>query len=462
VASSELTWHPAPLPAGRPAYQALADVIATDIAGLRLRAGDRLPTHRALARALGVTVGTVARGYAEAERRGLLSGEVGRGTFVRAAFGLSGGSGPGLADLAHLHPPGGPGLDTAALLAETLRAVATDPVAVRRAVDTEDGDAPAHRAAAAAYVAHGDLRPAAEQVILTAGAQHALTACLAALAGPGAPVATAVLTNPGLLAAARTLGHPVVAVAADADGMLPDALADVLRDGSVRVVHVQPTLHNPTARTMPAARRAALAGACQAAGAWLIEEDPLGPLAATRPEALATLAPATTCHIASAAKVLAPGLRVGVLTVPAAAVGRLAGAVRATAWLAAPLLAEVLTRWVGDGTARAVADARRAAATARHGDALARLAAHPPTGAADAPMLWLALPEPWTAATFTRAARGAGVLVSAGAEYAAARTAEAEAVRVGLNAGVDDTRLHAALDALATLLADGPPVEDLA
>src|ERR1700754_3596030 len=66
-----------------PRYVAIADVLANDIASGRLKAGDRLPTHRELAWKLGVTVGTVTRAYAEAERRGLISGEVGRGTFIR-------------------------------------------------------------------------------------------------------------------------------------------------------------------------------------------------------------------------------------------------------------------------------------------------------------------------------------------------------------------------------------------
>ena len=50
----------------------------------------RLPTHRDLAYRLGVTVGTISRAYSEAERRGLIGGEVGRGTFVRQPVPASG------------------------------------------------------------------------------------------------------------------------------------------------------------------------------------------------------------------------------------------------------------------------------------------------------------------------------------------------------------------------------------
>src|SRR5512136_598650 len=68
-----------------PRYRAIADALAEAVRGGSLPVGTRLPTHRDLAWQLRVTVGTVSRAYAEAERRGLISGEVGRGTFVRGA-----------------------------------------------------------------------------------------------------------------------------------------------------------------------------------------------------------------------------------------------------------------------------------------------------------------------------------------------------------------------------------------
>src|ERR1700730_1747447 len=76
------------LPRGQrsgPIYQAIADQIGREIESGRMKPGMQLPTQRSLARQLGVTLTTVTRAYEEAQRRGLLSGEVGRGTFVRPA-----------------------------------------------------------------------------------------------------------------------------------------------------------------------------------------------------------------------------------------------------------------------------------------------------------------------------------------------------------------------------------------
>ena len=66
-----------------PRYRRIADAIAADVGQGHLQAGSRMPTQRDLAWRLGLTVGTVTRAYAEAERRGLNTGEVGRGTYVR-------------------------------------------------------------------------------------------------------------------------------------------------------------------------------------------------------------------------------------------------------------------------------------------------------------------------------------------------------------------------------------------
>src|SRR2546427_10574391 len=73
-------WAPDLTKRAGPRYRAIADALADDVRAGRLKEGTRLPTHRDLAGTLRVTVGTISRADAEAERRGLIRGEVGRGT----------------------------------------------------------------------------------------------------------------------------------------------------------------------------------------------------------------------------------------------------------------------------------------------------------------------------------------------------------------------------------------------
>src|SRR5436190_22311099 len=123
------SWAPEIRQRKGPRYLAIAEVLAEDAGAGRLRPGARLPTHRELADHLGLTVGTVTRAYAEAARRNLISGEVGRGTFLRgpaARFATARGAGaadPGLIDLSANHPPTGPGDGEAVALSRALKAL---------------------------------------------------------------------------------------------------------------------------------------------------------------------------------------------------------------------------------------------------------------------------------------------------------------------------------------------------
>ena len=78
-------WVPHYSDLAQPVYLMIADALEQDIGSGRLTAGDRLPTLKDLAESLNVTPGTIGRAYDEAAKRGLVVGEVGRGTFVRAA-----------------------------------------------------------------------------------------------------------------------------------------------------------------------------------------------------------------------------------------------------------------------------------------------------------------------------------------------------------------------------------------
>ena len=78
-------WAPQLSRLGKPRYLAIADAIAEDIRSGKLAPSERLPPQRKLARRLDIDFTTVARGYVEAQRRGLIESRVGQGTFVRAS-----------------------------------------------------------------------------------------------------------------------------------------------------------------------------------------------------------------------------------------------------------------------------------------------------------------------------------------------------------------------------------------
>ncbi|MFO1056063.1 MAG: PLP-dependent aminotransferase family protein [Dongiaceae bacterium] len=454
-------WQPdiSALPGSR--YVAIAEALAQDIEAGRLRAGDRLPTHRDLAYRLGVTVGTVTRAYNEAARRGLVGGEVGRGTYVRdhqrtvvpslLAEPALPGDGGGVIDFSvNMSVPA----EGERLLATTLAQLAGEPGLGALLGYQPHRGAARHRAAGAAWLSRRGLSVEAERVIVTAGGQHAMLTVFAGLTKPGDLVLTEALTYPGMKSLAGMLQLRLQGIAMDADGLLPEALEAACRAGNPRALYCMPHLQNPTGSQMPVARREAIAAIASAHGVAIVEDDVYGFLGEALP-ALSSLAPDIGYYLTSTSKSLAPGLRIGYLTTPPGRQGAFVGAVRTSTWMAAPLMAEIATRWIEDGTADRLAADARAEASARQATARAALAgwrwlAHP-TGFHG----WLELPEPWRAEDLTAAARACGVLVAPASAFAVGRPA-AEAIRICLCATPSRAQLQRGLATVAELLASGP------
>src|SRR6266566_8522664 len=89
-----MDWAPTLADREGPLYQRIVDALSVDIASGRLRRGQQLPTHRALAKALGIDLTTATRAYAEARQRGLTEARVGQGTFVAESMSHRHAAGP--------------------------------------------------------------------------------------------------------------------------------------------------------------------------------------------------------------------------------------------------------------------------------------------------------------------------------------------------------------------------------
>jgi DNA-binding transcriptional MocR family regulator len=134
---------------------------------------------------------------------------------------------------------------------------------------------------------------------------------------------------------------------------------------------------------------------------------------------------------------------------------RIAAAIRGTTWMAAPLMAEIASRWIQDGTAETILARKRKEAAARYRIAKKALDGFAVQAHPEAYHLWLSLPKPWRAESYVEAARRAGVAVTSASAFAVGRTASPEAVRLCLGARDHDELLRA-VSRLAALLAGSP------
>ena len=448
-------WTPRALSGDSPVYLAIADTIAEDVASGRLRPGAQLPTHRELAHVLGVDLTTVTRGYAEARRRGLLLGRVGRGTFVRGHVPTAAET-DAVADLSlNLPPLLDPDLPAQALTA-TLEELSKSLDVGSLLKYQDNAGMELHRQAGASWVSQRVPDPDPDKLVVTNGAQHAISVLLSTLSSPGDVVLTEELTYPAFRSAAEHLSLKVRGLAMDKDGITVDAFRRACKAGA-RLLYVTPTLQNPTTISMPSSRRAAVARIAREFDVRVIEDDVYGILVDAAPPPFATHAPERTYFLSSLTKAVAGGLRIGYVLCPTTAdAERVAAGVRVSTWMAPPLMAHIASRWVRSRTAREILRANRAEATRRQTLAKRLLSGFSWHATRFSYHGWLELPAGWTTAEFVAQARRANVAVTPSDAFAVSGRWEPAAVRLSLTALRNRDDLEDALGRIARLLELGP------
>ncbi|MGE0724283.1 MAG: PLP-dependent aminotransferase family protein [Alphaproteobacteria bacterium] len=441
-----------------PRYRAIADALADDIRLGRVAPGTRLPTHRDLAWKLGLTVGTITRAYAEAERRGLIAGEVGRGTYVRGAapadvaISYAQIETP-LIDLS-LNFPTIAGHEH--MLAQALRRLAERNDLAELLPYQPHGGRPGDREAGARWIGRSGLEVAPDRVAVTAGGQHGIVAAFTACAASGDSILVESLTYPGAKAAAQMLGLKLIGVPLDDHGLQPDAFAALARTSGAKALYCMPTLHNPTAAVMPPDRRRAVAEIAARHGIAVIEDDCYGFLVPDAPPPIMALGIAEGVFITSLSKSMAAGQRIGYLTATGTRFERTLQGIRATMWMANPIAAVIASDWIRDGTADRLVEERRAEAAARQAMVLDALPdARGPAGATSY-HVWLRLPEPWRAHELVAEARRRGVAVTPPSAFAVTRHAAPDAIRICYGAAANRDELAKGLSILTGLIAEGP------
>jgi DNA-binding transcriptional MocR family regulator len=457
-----MDWLPTITDRTGPLYLRIVDALAADIGGGRLRRGQILPTHRALATALGIDLTTVTRAYAEARERGLTEARVGRGTFVAetaAEIHL-----PPLAraeiDLSMNLPPQPAEADLDGRVARGIAALAREVGLARYLTYRPAGGSEEERAVAAAWLRARLPGIDGRRLVISAGTQAALAALLGSLARPGDAVITEALTYPGFRAAAALFGLTVIGVPMDRQGVVPDALAAACRRHKPRLVYLTPTIHNPTTASMTASRRREIAAVIDKANVVLIEDDAYGQLdpdSAT----LTSLIPERSYLAASLSKCIAPGFRVSLIVAPdAAAAGKLAGALGATTQMSTPLTAALALRWLRDGSADAVIAAIRAEAAFRQKLAAKALAGHRFAAHRRGHHLWVPLPAGWSRAEFISHVERRGLAVVASDAFSVTQEAP-HAIRVSLGAVPSRAELVRGLDILAAALGNAQAAQQV-
>ncbi|MNU80622.1 putative HTH-type transcriptional regulator YdcR [compost metagenome] len=431
-----------------PVYLRIVQALERAIWSGTLRPGQRLPAQRRLAGELGVDLTTVTRAFTEARKRGLIDARGPLGSFVappRVELAQ-------LVDLGMNLPPSPGGGQVADMLQRGLSTVLTRSDAGNLMTYHVGGGSRADHLAAQQWLKPMLGKRDLQQLVVTEGAQAALSALLLALTRAGDTILCEPLVYPGLLHAARVLQRTLQVVECDAHGMLPSALRRQARASGARVVYLNPTAQNPTARTMPEARRMALAEVLRGQDLCLVEDDPYWLLVDDAPAPLALLAPQHTCYISTLSKCLSPGLHTAFVHLPDGVARQgVLDALRAVNLMAPPLMNALVTQVILDGSANALLGLVQSEAAERR--YLAQSALSPQFLQHCAGVhAWCRLPAYWTEASLTHAARLQGLGIAPSSAFTPDGVAINDAVRISLGAAGSRQELHRALRQLDQLM----------
>ena len=460
-----------------PLYRQLSEQIAHQIRRGLLARGERLPATRELAGLLGLNRTTVSAAYEILESEGLISGQVGRGSFVTGGAGSAGGvDWNGLlerGDTSPAGPNGGWSKDVISFAVsrpsrdlfplDEFRATCGTVLARGDLADILQLGSPGGYEPLRRYLMEEARRQEVagpgDDLLITNGCQQALDLIGRVLLKPGDTVAVEDPLYTGLKNLLTGMGTQLCGVPVGADGMDAAQLERVLERDKPRFLVVTSNFQNPTGASLPLAARKALLDAARRASVPVIENDAYGELRYSG-EPLPALKQLDdgggTVLLRSFSKVSFPGLRVGWAVGPKPLIDRLRHAKEAADLHTDQLSQAVLLEFAESGRLEAHRTRMRQAGSERLAATLESCAKYLPAGTRwtrpeGGMNVWVRLPEPLDAGELLARAQRAGVAYMPGRYFAVSRL-EPGALRLSF-AGLAPEQIRAGLAILGRTVA---------
>jgi len=436
-----------------PLYIQIADQIERGVRAGNLADGELLPSIRDLAVRTGINMSTVTRAYREAERRGIVAGTTGSGTYVtgldiaRSSMASPEPYSRGMIEMGIVSPLSYLDPD----LSSALRAVSR-----RRNLSSflryhaPEGSV-SHREAGRIWMKKYGADYSADDICVCAGSQHALSCVLLSHFREGDRIAADALTYPGFKTCAAMLKIKCIPVAMDGSGMIPDELDAVCRREHIKGVYLMPSMQNPTASSMDETRRDAIAETAARHGLLVIEDDAYIHSADKPGVPMAVRLPDRTVYIAGMSKAMGAGLRISFAAASRDSRIKIAQAIVNTVWMTPPLNAEIMSGWIRDGSAERTIAAKMKEARVRNRIARRVFGDTAYGSSAHGHYIWLPMREGVSAKKFEYSMRIKGINLFAAEKFAVGNYISDNAVRISLTTVESREELTRALEQISAV-----------
>lgn len=387
-----MSWRPEIKKQGAPMYLAIADALERDIYNGVLPPNVKLPPQRELADFLDVNLSTVARAFKLCGTKGLISGSIGRGTYVaadvRANRPMFEEGRPGCIDMGASHPL----YAQNKYVAEMLRKMARKQDIERILCYNDPMGTPAQLRNAEKWLNRFGVETEDRKIFIASGLQNSLAVLLASLFRYGDKIITNSVIYPGMKQAANLLGIQLLPLA-DGPGGIDWTYAEKLcRLERVKGIYLMPDCQNPTAHTMDREERRLAAEFIRENGLLCLEEGTYTFLENGRYPAVCNAVPEQAVYIAPVSNAVCAGLRLAFLLVPERFGEWVWRGISNINVMSSPIDRELVSQLISGGTAERIA-AEKTAEIRRRNRILDEVLQTETGGSENSQFRWMHLPE---------------------------------------------------------------------
>lgn len=448
-----MSWKPDLSKTTGPKYLALVKLLEEDVQNGTLKAGTKLPPQRELADFLNVNLSTISRAFKLCEQKGLLSASVGSGTFISSGATtdpvlICGSENAKLIEMGAIIPV----VENNGKVKEYMEKMLKKPDSLDLLSYGVPEGTIRHREAGVEWLRKSGFHTDREHIVLAAGGQNALTACLGAFFERGDKIGTDPLTYPGVKTAAKLLGIHLIPVQSRNHEMTEEGIQYAIQNENIKGLYVIPDFHNPTTHIMSVETRKMIARIAKGKN-LLVIEDGLNNLLEEKPvPPIASFAPDHIVYLSSLSKTISAGLRTAFIHVPHRYRQELITTLYSMNIAISPLLATVSAGLIEEGIADEIIVERKKKIIERNLIVNELLAGCPVAGELTCPLRYIQLPEHFTGKSFEARAKAAGVQVYGAERFAIGNKPVPNTIRIAVTTPTNIAELSKGVKSLKNLL----------
>ncbi len=448
-----MTWKPNLTNKKGPLYRTLANLLEEDIKNGVLKPGDKLPPQRELADYLDINLSTISRTFKLCEQKGLISGTIGKGTYISSDAHVKGKflnpeKTKNLIEMGAIHPTYSQNKYIIKFIENMLHQSNSD----KFLEYSSSFGTLTQKSSGAKWLKKVNLNTIEENILLASGGQNALCAILSSLFQPGDRIGTDPLIYSGLKTLAKMLGIQLVPIMQEMNEMSPLALKNYCKNNELKGIYLIPDHQNPTTHTMSLKTRGEIAEIAKEYNIIIIEDGINSILSERYSIPIASLAPEQTIYISSTSKALCAGLRIAFIATPSIYKKALESALYNINLMVSPFNAEIIHQLINSSIADKIIKERKEMSVKMSDLADSLLKNYNLIGDKYCNFRWLLLPEGWTGKIFETCAKNAGVQVYCAERFAVGNTPVPAAVRLSIAAPKDLDELEKGINILKSIL----------